>query len=128
MNRKIIFGLGLLAIVLISGCTSTPRTNRQNFYFNDTNNSIENDRMCFDLCKGREFECYEDNVQLYFSYEEAKRIHDIQYENLNPFNVMQRMLGWERPTENEIICSYSGYYCDYDPLVCEDGVCLCKTW
>lgn len=123
MYKKIVLGLSVLAILLISGCSSTQRTSRQNFYFNDTNNSIENNKNCFDLCKSRETSCETTYIMTkpvdFWNFLAKLWISMFQSDCTN---INQTGIG------NYTCCRKTSYHCDYDPVICDKGVCECKTW
>ena len=76
MKTKILIISLILGVVLLSGCEVT---NRQNFYFDDTENIVMNEMKCYNICQNR-----------------ANN-------------------DWH-------------YKCDYSPVVCDNGKCVCKTW
>jgi hypothetical protein len=46
----------MILISLIAGCMTNQISNRKNFEFKNTNDSVLNDQKCLELCKDREGE------------------------------------------------------------------------
>ena len=78
--KKLIILILIISLIAFSSCTTTlPSTKRKNYYFDDLNSSVDNERECYRLCVMRE-------------------THELYYR------------------------------CDYDPVICDNGECVCKTW
>jgi hypothetical protein len=104
MRKLILLAISLIALIFVSGCLETtvqkrnPTPNIELFEFRDTGNSVENEKICYNHCKDRE------NIE----YLDEKVIDKGIF--------FTRELTYKRK-----------YICEYESIICEGGICLCKT-